>query len=47
MDTFKDRERLEALHLAPGGAPWVLWNGPRHPRQANAGAVEVARAVGA
>lgn len=29
MDTFKDKERLDSLLAAPGGAPWALWNASR------------------
>jgi glucose-1-phosphate cytidylyltransferase len=29
MDTFKDRQRLEELHVR-GNAPWQLWNGAQH-----------------
>jgi glucose-1-phosphate cytidylyltransferase len=29
MDTFKDRQQLEALHSS-GCAPWEIWNGKQH-----------------
>ena len=31
MDTFKDKQRLEDLN-SQGGAPWKVWNRPRHIR---------------
>jgi glucose-1-phosphate cytidylyltransferase len=33
MDTFKDKERLDNLLTARGGAPWTVWNAPRAVRQ--------------
>jgi glucose-1-phosphate cytidylyltransferase len=29
MDTFKDKERLDSLIVARGGAPWTVWNAQR------------------
>jgi len=37
MDTFADKERLDSLMGAPGGAPWAVWNNTPRQRQQPAG----------
>jgi len=35
MDTFKDRQRLEEMHVA-GRAPWEIWRDRNAPASARA-----------